>query len=102
MKIGVGVARIVGLVDDQQVEARWSVQACKSLRTRTLLAGEAVDEIAVDERKRKDGAAVPVGPLAVQVRLVEAVPHLRTGQRDELPVEPAHLAVPLLLHCQRL
>lgn len=86
---GLGVADVVGLVDDDQVEGGRRVQAEQSAPGAPPL-GVAHEQGLVQQRIGQDGAGIFLRPDAVQVGLFDAVAQGRAVQVVETLVETLH------------
>ena len=98
---GLGVADVVGLVDDDQIEGGRRVQAKQSAPGAPPL-GVAHEQGLVQQRIGQDGAGVFLRPDAVQVGLFDAVAQGRAVQVVEALVEAFHLFEPFALGDQGL
>ena len=73
VQLGLGVPDMVRLIDDDQIKLGWRVEFDQPQVLLARLVGTE-DQVLVEQRKRDDRLRILIGPFALQVRLLQAVP----------------------------
>ena len=73
VEIGLGVADMVCLVDDHEVELRRRVEGEQPLACPPPCSAFPEDQVRIEERERDDGLGVLVRPFTLQMRFPQAV-----------------------------
>ena len=102
VQVGLGVADVVGFIDDHKVELGRRIQGQEALDSPLAAAGFAMNKVRVEQGKGQNRFGVFVGPFSLQFRLAQAVSEQLAIQRLEVFIETLHLQRPLALGDQRL